>query len=39
MAGVGAGQALALVAEVLRETRFGHVWLATVPFALVLPVL
>jgi putative copper export protein len=39
MAGVGTGPALALVPEVLRETRFGQVWLVTAPLALLLAVL
>lgn len=39
MAGVGLGPAIALVPEVLWETRFGHDWLATAPLAVLLAVL
>ncbi len=39
MAGVGLGEAISLVPQVLRDTHFGHDWLAIAPFALLLPVL
>jgi len=39
MAGVALRQAIALVPEVLRETRFGHDWRNTAPLALLLALL